>query len=345
MKKTFYILNTFFIPTPYNHRFFVEKFAKGFGYSGFEVKVVSDVSEITDPGFVMVSFHNLFYNNIWLIRLLRADFTRFFNGYKLIPGAKSGESLLPYAGGVLGAIAEKFQLSVIRKLRGKDIIVIAWFSYPLEETFKKMGLRYILSGDYYYTKPAIQANRRWYEIFNANRLALPVRFAADINPEEIGLNCYNDKWEVCYIGNGTYHPEWYSLFKKNEKARIVPTPPYIPEEERVSIYKNAMVSLGLHDIKNSDNGNVTERVFESLALGAVCVTDNPSAEAATQNCAVYFKDKEDLLKKVDFFLKNTEERKKVRERGFRFIKEHGTYASRAEEFIALAKEQYGAEFE
>ena len=40
----------------------VQKIGRGFEYEGFNLKVVSSVKQITDPGFVMISDHPFYYS-------------------------------------------------------------------------------------------------------------------------------------------------------------------------------------------------------------------------------------------------------------------------------------------
>ena len=328
--KTFYILDTFSLPTAYNHRFFVEKFAKGFSYNGYKVKIINSIKQLREPGFVMVSDHNFYYslgmrNNIngtllWYFPALLEKIDKF----KL-----------------LITVNEKIQKNALRKLaaqiKNKNIILIAWYRNQQQNFIDLLNIPTIYTGEYFYSKPYDKKHLDWYNFYKSKKNALPIEFAADIDPKKVGKNCKNKKFKVSYVGNRSYNQSMYKEFEDMDDCSINPSPPYISEKKRIHIYKNSMVSLGFHAKLNIKNAIVNERVFESLAYGAICVSDNRYAPLATDNCAIFTKNLEELKKRVKSYNNNKYLRKKIRQKGFEMIKKRGTYMVQAKNFITLAK--------
>ena len=344
MKKTVYLLDHRFIPTPYNQRFLIEKIASGFVRHGFDVKVIKKIDEIVNPGFVLVSHHDVFYNSIWGIRLLRADITRFLRPAKLLR-SREVFSGVAYSDGVLGIVAEWMQALVLKKLsKKKDIIVIHWISC-LQYWLEKFSMPYLASGEHYRIEiPKNSYLWEWYNFYKTDRRAIPYPLSASVFPGDVGKDCQNEQYDVCYVGNKNYQPDYQALFIGNPRARIVGTPPYIAEEERMRVYKNSKIALGLSYWESIATGMVTDRIVEALAYGAICLSNNPYAPGATDGCAIYVRNKEELLERFNYFVNNTNERHALREKGFAFIREKGTSYHRAAEFIERAKELYQPKF-
>ncbi len=335
-KKVFYILDHFFLPTPYNHRFFVEKFARGFEYNGYQVKVARKISDINSDGFVLISNHDWFHS-------LGGRGIKRSIAKKVIGKIYSTDFT-----GLSKRISFALKKFVVKRLakhvRGKKVIVIAWFWHDNEKFFTKLKVPVIYTGEYFYDDPAMEGHRRWKTFYLSRENALPIRFSADVDPQRVGAGCYNLQFCVSYVGNKNYKPHYYQIFTNDKRNRIIPTPPYISERERISIYRNSKVVLGLHSIENISNKVVVERVFEALAYGAICVTDNPYATEATDGCAIFVGNKDECLEKVRYYCENSEARELKRKQGFKFISEKGTYAHRAREFIELARSVYSLPF-
>jgi hypothetical protein len=295
----------------------------------------------------MTSNCNLFYygSNKWKIRALRADLSRYINGAKLIPGARSYLSSVPHVNGIVGALAERLQIRVFKELSScRDIVVIAWGTHYLADILEQLGIKYILTCDKYWNKPVGQFHLSWYECYNTNPKAKPMQFSANVEPTKVGVGCSNSEYLVSYIGNRSYSPHYYGIFTNNPRCKIIPTPPYISEDERLEIYKKSKIILGLSSKASIENANVTERMFEALAYGAICISDNPHAVVATNGCALYAKNKEHLLELVNFYDTHDHARLELRQRGFEFIRNNGTYYHRAKEFIELAQKLYQPAF-
>ena len=330
--KVFYILDHPLLPTPYNHRFFVEKFASGFELNHYRVQVVNSIEDITEPGFVMVSNHPFFYslgkrglNNSLLRKIFLA-----------------AEKYLP--GNPLGRLASCLHKRVMRSLavqaKKNPVVIIAWFWHEQEKFVDSLGVPVIFTGEYLYSRPESPYHQKWMDFYERKSNALPIRFSAKIDPMQDGKDCENQKILVSFVGNRHYKPEWYQLSSHRKSCKIVPTPPYISEEERLNIFKNSQINLGLHSDANIRSGVVVERIFEALAYGALCFSDNPNAVPATEGCAVLVKDKEELENLVELYVNDPEKRRALRKKGFDFVRTRGTNYHRAQEFIALKEKLF-----
>lgn len=327
--KTFYIYDSFTLPTAYNHRFFVEKFARGFIYHGYNVKVVSKPEQIKNPGFVMLSDHP-FYNSFGT-RNNRSGNKLFY-----IPSTidKINKKI-----DILTKLNNQIQVKSIENLakhiKNKGVTLIAWFRHYQNEFMDYLGIPIIYTGEYFYTKPFSEKQLSWYNFYQRNKNALPIEFAADINPNEIGHDCKNKKYTVSYVGNKGYKPYLYNTFLGKKDCSINPTPPYITELQRIKIYKNSIISLGLHADINIKNAIVNERVFEALAYGAICITDNKFALKATDGLAILINSTNELISEVNKLIDDKERVHRLKQLGFKFIVAKGSYMQRAQKFIEL----------
>ena len=329
-KKYFYIFNHPYCPMPYTHRFFVEKFAKGFEYHGYVVKLIEHADEIVGPGIMMmcdIRFH--FYWNDG-IRNWRRDFfiiiEQVFNRFKIA-----------WFDDFCWYLKKKAVKEVAGALKEKDVTVLAWLWDEHESFLNETGLRVIYTGEYFSHEPKNLRRKKLWAFYqnHADDNALPIRFAAAIDPREVGNNEEKRDILVSYVGERRYKTDWQGAFADRKGCRIVPTPPYIPEEDRVSIYKHSMISLGLESAASLEDGIVTERVFEALAYGAICLSHHEAVVPETDGCAEYIEQREDLEDRVAFLESHPEEAKKIREKGYAFVREKGTYAHEAAKFIAL----------
>ena len=180
----------------------------------------------------------------------------------------------------------------------------------------------------------------WYRIYTDkhNRNTYPMKFAADVYPEFVGKGCTNNKYLISYIGEKSYVVEYRDILS-SVNSKIIGSPPFISEPEKVNLYKSSMMVLGLHNRDNRDGKMIGERVFESLAFGAICLTDNKSAPKATGDCAVFTK-KENLIETIYRFKDDKELRLRLRERGFEYIRKEGTWSSRAKDLIDLSNKLF-----
>jgi len=334
MAKYFYILNHRFLPTPYSHRFFVEKFGKGFAYHGYEVKLVERAGEIDGPGFLMTSKVPFFFYWNDGVKNIRRNF--FMLTREIFKALK-----LDWFEAFCTHFEKRALAEIAPRMISQNVVLIAWDWHKEQAFIDSLGVPTIYTNDYYYSGPRDTEKKAWQAFYGGHPdRALPIRFLADYDPARVGDLADSERnIIVSYVGERRYALDWQGAFKDRSDCAIIPTPPYIEESKRIYIYQHTLISLGLGAPGNIANGVVTERVFEALAFGSICISNHPDAPAATDGVALYAPSLDDLVRKVDYFSKNPLEAKKIRERGFAFIKADGTYSHEAEKFIALAEAQ------
>jgi hypothetical protein len=329
---TFYILNHPFLPTPYNHRFFVEKFAQGFGFHGWSVRIVKRVAEITEPGLVIVGDHDCFHG--WEVGRLHPLFGR-------IPAIRPRKRLTTRPGTYAKHVALR---RLARRLRDlPETVAIAWRWHDEKPLIDELGIPVIFTGERCWGEPKSAGRRSWREFSKRHRNALPLEFGAPVDPERVGEGCDNDAIDCAYVGSSGYEPDWQARFRSDPRNRIIGTPPYIDETERLEILRNSKIVLGLHQPENVDDCLPIERVYDGIAFGAVLITDNPWAVDATDGVAQYAADVDQASEMADRYLRNDDERAALRERGLEFARRRGTYWHRAADFIAMREKLLAGE--
>jgi hypothetical protein len=324
---TFYILDHPFLPTPYNHRFFVEKFGQGFALNGWDVKVVRRISEISEPGLVMIGNHDCFHG--WETGHLEPLFGR-------IPAIRPSRKLTTRPGRRGKQLVVR---RLVQHLRDRpETILVAWRGYEFKDLREDPGIELIFAGECCWGEPISEGRRGWREFSKRHANALPIEFGAPVDPQSVGEGCENEAIDCSYVGSLTYEPDWQAHFRADPRNRIIGTPPYIAEAERQDILRNSKIVLGLHQPENVADCLPIERVYDALAFGAVLITDNPWAMDATEGIGQYAETLEDAIPLVEHYLSNEGERRELRSRGLEFARRRGTYAHRAADFIALREE-------
>ncbi len=322
--KTFYIMDSFILPHAANHLFFVKKFANGFKYNGYKIKIISNIKEVKDPGFVMISNHSIYQsfggknkkgNILRLIPdlIMRIDILNFFD--------------------YLSKLIQKYYIKKLGKMAVKHkVTILAWSWEKDKEFFDKNNIPVIFVGEYHFGVP--YTAKSWYTFSKNNKNVFPIQFAADIDPKNIKRY---DKKDIIlsYVGNRSYETNIYSKFIGKDNYKIVPTPPYISEDERIDIYKRSKFSLGFHSQSNIRNKVVTERVFEALAYGCICLTDNPSAVKATDGNAIFIKSADEINTVIKNLMNNKKRYLELVDNGYKFAIMKGNYMFIASELIKL----------
>ena len=118
MTKTFYILDSFLLPTGYNHMFMIQKIARGFSHMGFSWKVIDSINELKEPGFVMISDHPVYFS-------LGSRHNKNGNVFRLIPGViQRLNTHFSAIGNLSVALQIKAYKELASQINGKNSIAI-----------------------------------------------------------------------------------------------------------------------------------------------------------------------------------------------------------------------------
>ena len=83
-------------------------------------------------------------------------------------------------------------------------------------------------------------------------------------------------------------------------------------------------------------GIISNRIFDALAAGAFIISDDVKGlEEILQDTVVTYKNREDLNRKIDYYLKHPKEREEKAKKGQKIVLEKHTFANRVEQLIAV----------
>lgn len=230
------------------------------------------------------------------------------------------------------------QVGALERLAQLGVVPIFWFwhkhSQLLDNIFHG---RWILTGEHLRSKIVLPSHGEYSAITSSRSNFVPSRFAAAVNPSEVGNIPRKVLYNASFVGHRYQKTLNRQLRWTLPKVKIVYTPPFISEQERVWMFTSSHIVLGWHSSPNISNGNVVERVFEGLAYGSIVITDNPFALEATDG-NVLFADTYDQTK--EYFQRIVHDdvfRNSLQEKGLAWARNHGTYESVADSFLNKIK--------
>ncbi len=104
------------------------------------------------------------------------------------------------------------------------------------------------------------------------------------------------------------------------------------------LYARSKICINIHSSQTRKGAN--PRTFEILAAGGFEIVDsNPYIKEQLENGVVFFDSEEDLLDKIDYYLKHEEERADIAERGYNIVREKHMFSHRIDELV-LKMEDY-----
>jgi spore maturation protein CgeB len=169
---------------------------------------------------------------------------------------------------------------------------------------------------------AIESHKKYFNKFKT--YYLPNAYPDDLIDYKPGIN---KKYDVGFCGNIINRGDW------------IDTVPNIHKD--VMVIGDDMVNI-VNSYKIHFNRNLADdlnyRTFETLGCKTFLLTNK------TENLNKLFKigehldiytTKQDLLEKVNFYLKNEEIRNKIAESGYRYVREHHTFVNRAQEIMKI----------
>ena len=225
----------------------------------------------------------------------------------------------------------------VQSLQKFDCVYILWFFHDVlhSEEMPKLK-RWILTGEHFRNAPVTEPHKQFWEMQKGMDNYVPLTFAAACQPSDVGNFPRNEIFEASFVGH-YYQTEWCSKLQSERNVMIRYTPPFISEQERVSLYLSSVTSLGFHSENNAKNSVIVERVFEGLAFGNVVVSDNPACEEATDGIVKFIGDYETLSEEVSKYWRDDSLRKEKQKLGVQWCKDHGTYFSVSKSFIEKAR--------
>lgn len=293
LEHNLYLLNSQNWPCPGSHYFHTKKFISAFKGYGFKVSELNSV----------IDFYKVKKNDIIYI----SD-----HGF-------NHDSI------------EFQELEILSKMKC-NLILWHWHEY-LELAESLFKGRYVLTGEHFYRKPNLFKHQERWNIQESITQYIPLTFAADISPLEIGT-INSDKYFLAhFIGAGYKKNLNRRLRIKFRKIKIINTPPFVPELYRRQIFYSSKVALGWHSDDNLVNNVVVERVFEGLAFGNIVMSDSVIAQDITDGIVKYIKNYQEAVDYLKLINKDKNFYNLKIEQGLKWAKDKGTYTHVAKKFI------------
>jgi hypothetical protein len=303
-KNKFYILSTtlFLLPQNGTHIISNRKFAKGFEQNGYEiVEILNDEDK------------QLIENNIGNIIILSN-----FTNIKL----------------------EWENISIFAK-KYDNICYILWCWHNVANPPFK---HFIYTFQHSYVKSDIEAYKQLYDVIENLKMQkkfLPYIFSSYIDPitDYKSLNNNYEKiYDILYIGAGGYDDKTLHQISISTKYKSFihvsgGGSTAITGQKFEKLYRQSKICLGLMGPLNILGNVITERIWEALSFGTFILTNSKLIESHTNSCAVYYSDTLDCLNKLDYYLENTNERKKKITDGYEIFEKEGNYKKNVLPFI------------
>ncbi len=143
-------------------------------------------------------------------------------------------------------------------------------------------------------------------------------------------------WDICFIGTtGKYslRKVVLELIKMNYPNSFIGRVPYY---ELLDYYQKAKIVVNY-----SINNDINARIFEAMSAGCLVITNriknNGFGEIfkADKHLVVFDDILKELKAKIDYYLKNAEEREKIAKAGFAYVKDNHTYRHRLLEMFTI----------
>lgn len=153
--------------------------------------------------------------------------------------------------------------------------------------------------------------------------------------------------DVCFVGNIFDVPRDvvkcldltknfnFHFYGKLEADSNHPWRPYhmgtVNHKDLPEVYQRSKIVI--EDTAPFNKGTVNLRVYEAAASGALVIAnETPGIEEVFGDSIEIYKDKEDLTKKIEYYLKNEGERKKKADKAKEIVINNHTFSQRAKEF-------------
>ncbi|MCC8014400.1 MAG: glycosyltransferase [Eubacterium sp.] len=159
-------------------------------------------------------------------------------------------------------------------------------------------------------KPSENAENKYELLFVGNSRKVMRKIIKDLIPTEYSLSVFGTNWE------GLIDDDYI----KGEN---------IPNRLLSEEYASCAILLNDHWEDMSRRGFISNRIFDGLACGAFIISDEVDGlEDVLKGCVVTYKDKKDLADKIKYYMNNSDERKKIAQKGMEAVREEHTFEKR-----------------
>lgn len=227
---------------------------------------------------------------------------------------------------------DKEYLKLINQMN-PDAIYILWCYYENLDSIPFS--RYILTGEYYYSRPLKSDALKIYDYNISINNYVPLLLRTNESPENIGKYSRGTSLTACFMGT-PYKFEWSELYN-DTKYKILYHDIWkngaFNSIERKNIYLHSLIAFGFHHQNNIDNSHVTQRVFEGMAYGCIVLSDNKAATDMTNGIVEYVTSIEEVREKIEYYLNNPDKVLEKQLLGYDYTKLFGTNRYSAKLFL------------
>jgi len=162
-----------------------------------------------------------------------------------------------------------------------------------------------------------EKGKKEYELlFVGNSRKIYRQILKDLLPTEHKLAVYGREWEDFPV-----HEYVVNDYMDNDKVG--------------QAYHDAKILLNDHWDDMKQYGVISNRIFDALAVGAFVISDHiQEIEEVFEGSVITYQSKDDLKKKVDYYLKNDKERELLAKRGQEIVLNKHTFRKRIERIIS-----------
>ena len=164
---------------------------------------------------------------------------------------------------------------------------------------------------------------------------IPLACDPQIHKKEDVETLYDVGFVGSYGGEGSLREETLLCVKDRFKNSFIGNAPY---NEMSRIYSGSKIG-----INNSLNNDINMRIFEILSCGAFLLTSEVEGNGFDElfkdgEHLVTYKDKEDLVKKIEYYLTHDGEREAIARKGHELAITKHTYKNRLTEMFSIIQE-------
>ena len=156
------------------------------------------------------------------------------------------------------------------------------------------------------------------------------------------------KYELLFVGNSrrVYRQILKDLLPTKHKLTVIGrhweeypvqeyvVQDYISNDEVGQAYHDAYILLNDHWDDMKEQGIISNRIYDALSAGAFVISDYmPEIDELFEGVVVTYKDREDLLEKIDYYMEHEDERLEKVKLGQEIVRKEHTFSNRVEKII------------